>query len=80
MVADIEVRAERRALERKSRGGLYDPTAEQVSLAARDKFDSNRPVAPLCKPEGAKVVDTTDVSISEQVEQVVKLFRGVTGQ
>lgn len=80
LVADLEVRAERRALERKKRGGVYDPAAEQVGLAARDKFDSNRPVAPLCKPEGAMVVDTTNVSIPEQVEQVVKLFRGVTGQ
>lgn len=80
LVADLEVRAQRRALERKNRGEPFDPAAEQVSLAARDKSDSSRPVAPLCKPEGAKVVDTTDISISDQVEQVVELFRGISGQ
>lgn len=79
LVADLEVRAERRALERKNRGELFDPAAEQVGLAARDKLDSSRSVAPLCKPEGAKVVDTTAVTISDQVEQVVELFRGISG-
>ncbi len=80
LVADLEVRAQRRALERKNRGELFDPAAEQVGLAARDKLDSSRSVAPLCKPEGAKVVDTTAVTISDQVEQVVELFRGISGQ
>lgn len=79
LVADLEVRAQRRALERKNRGELFDPAAEQVGLAARDKLDSSRSVAPLCKPEGAKVVDTTAVTISDQVEQVVELFRGISG-
>jgi cytidylate kinase len=79
LVADIEVRAQRRALERKNRGEAYDPVAEQASLAARDKIDSTRPVAPLCQPEGAVVVDTTNVSIADQVEDVVRIFRGVSG-
>jgi cytidylate kinase len=75
LVADLDVRAERRALERQTRGEVYDVAAEAVALAARDQFDTNREAAPLAKPADAIVVDTSRLSIEGQIDRVVQLFR-----
>jgi len=50
-----------------------DEMCEQ--LLKRDKIDSSRDISPLIKPEDAIVVDTTFLSIEEQV---IKLFNIIT--
>ena len=40
-------------------------------IEARDQADQGRAVAPLRKPEGALVLDTTRLGFEEQVERIV---------
>jgi len=48
---------------------------ESQALAARDDADRERPVAPLKPAPDAVLVDTTHVSLEEQVARVVTLAR-----
>lgn len=74
LIADLEVRARRRALQRQAQGELASVEAEREALQKRDTYDSTREVAPLKQPDGSQVVDTTQVTIEQQVERVIELF------
>lgn len=63
-----EERAQRRALERGE-----DPGDVAAHLARRDHYDSTRAVSPLTVPDGAVVVDTSDLGFEEVVEAVSRL-------
>lgn len=78
LVADLAVRAERRALERRQRGEPASVEGEREALARRDGLDSGRTLAPLRRPEGAHLVDTSGLTIAEQTERVLELFRTVS--
>ncbi len=41
-------------------------------LASRDHIDSTRDASPLTVPEGAKVIDTTDQSVDDVVEEILR--------
>ena len=72
--ANIKVRATRRIKDVSNSSKIsLDEMCEQ--LLKRDKIDSNRDISPLIKPEDAVVVDTTFLSIEEQV---IKLFNIIT--
>lgn len=75
LVADLPVRAHRRALERKLKGEPSDEGAERDLLAQRDHYDSTRAVAPLRKASDAVEVDTSAVTIEQQVTRVIDLFQ-----
>jgi cytidylate kinase len=73
--ASLEERARRRLLE-LSRKGISSTLEEQVKdLKRRDKYDSNREVSPLKKTRDAIVIDTTNLTIEEQVDRIVKLIK-----
>ena len=68
-------RARRRLSQR---GQPLDPVRvarESDELAARDHADTTRPVAPLKAAPDAVVLDSTMLSLAEQVDQVVALAR-----
>lgn len=65
LTASPRVRAERRVAEA---GGDVDEIAR--SIAARDARDASRDDGPLTEASGAVVVDTTDLSIDEVVDQL----------
>ncbi len=69
VTASPRVRAERRVAEL---GGDVDDIAS--SIAERDRRDMERVDGPLRTAEGATVVDTSDLSIDEVVEQIVRLL------
>jgi cytidylate kinase len=73
LVADIETRAVRRC--RQLEGfGLSSSIEEQVaSLTSRDLFDSERANSPLKVDPDAVILDTSGMSINEQVERVYEL-------
>ncbi len=79
LVADLETRAVRRC--RQLNGvGIETSIEEQIaSLASRDLFDSGRDHSPLKKADDAIVVDTTDLSLSGQVEKVYEMARARLG-
>lgn len=69
--ASPEERAKRRYLELVEKG--LDPEYEEIraSIVLRDKQDTEREVAPLRVPEGARVIDTSEMTIPEVVERIL---------
>jgi len=68
--------AERARRRLAQRGGRIDPAElarEADALAARDRADSTRPIAPLRAAADAVLLDTTRLSLEEQVARVVAL-------
>lgn len=72
LTANPEVRAQRRYLELQKTGKAPDKEQVQKELIARDKKDSERELAPLCKPEGAVEVDTSYLKIDQVVSKILK--------
>ena len=76
--ASAEERARRRAHDPAHTGGKEGSLAGvQSDLQARDKSDSERPVAPLTMARDAVYIDTTGMHIDEVVERVLALVEGV---
>ena len=76
LTASPEERARRRLAERGGGGsGAADLRREAEVLAARDRADSTRAVAPLQTAADAVVLDTTRLSLEQQVQAVVALAR-----
>lgn len=72
MDASIDARAERRLVELQGKGVETSFEKIKKEIIARDKIDSSRATAPLKKPEGAIVIDTTKLTIDEQVDKIVE--------
>ena len=73
MTADILVRAFRRQRELLDRGQLVDLDDVIDNLLQRDKIDTGRTESPLRQADDALVIDTTHITIDEQVDEVVRL-------
>jgi len=74
LVADLAERARRRFLEREGRTpSAEEEASESDRLAARDAIDAGREIAPLSCAEDAVTIDTTRLSIDEQVAEIVRL-------
>jgi cytidylate kinase len=75
LTAAFAERVSRRYRELVSRG--FDVTREEVaaSLAARDRIDSGRTVAPLRPAPDAVMIDTTELGICQVVQHVVGIHR-----
>lgn len=74
--ADFKERVLRR--HKESLGLGQNTTFESVSkdLSNRDTIDSNRSVAPLKKADDAIYVDTTNLSIEEVIDKLLRLVNG----
>jgi len=78
--ASIDVRAGRRFKEIQAGGGTVDEASIRDSIEKRDEFDSTREVSPLMIPYGARIIDTSSLSIDEQVNEVERIARGIAAQ
>lgn len=76
LMADIQVRAFRRQKELLEKGEMIDLQDIVENLQKRDKIDSTRVESPLVKAAGAIEIDTTFVTIDEQVDEVIQLALG----
>jgi cytidylate kinase len=74
LCADIEERARRRFLELKDKGILTSLKEQTKEIKKRDKLDSQREASPLCVAKNAVVIDTTHLTIQEQVNKVIELY------
>lgn len=75
LTATIEERARRRWKELKEKGYEVDLAKLRDQIAARDKMDSEREISPLIRAEDARLLDTTNLSIDEAAEAILKLCR-----
>lgn len=73
LVADLETRAIRRCRQLEGVGINTTIEEQTASLSSRDLFDSGRDHSPLRKADGAVELDTTNMSLSAQVEKVYEL-------
>ena len=78
LTATPEVRAERRYKQLVAAGVAADLDNIIADLKARDSRDSERSVAPLRQEEGARLLDTSVLSIDEAVAQVLRWYAEMT--
>jgi cytidylate kinase len=75
LYAELTTRASRRALELAARGDVVDGESVRRDLAMRDTADSTRDIAPLVPAEDAVSLDTSNLTIEDQVEAVIRIAR-----
>lgn len=75
LTASIDQRVDRRSKEYKSQG--IDIPVENIkeNLEQRDRIDSTREVSPLLKASDAVEIDTSSVTIEEQVQLILEEVR-----
>ncbi len=71
--ADLETRARRRQSDLRAQGVQMDLAAVRADVASRDRQDMGRAIAPLVKPEGAVIVDSTALTLDEVVETMARI-------
>lgn len=76
LTADILVRAFRRQKELLDIDELVDIDTIIENLQHRDQIDSTRQESPLRKAKDAIEIDTTHITIDEEVDEVVRLALG----
>ncbi len=77
MTASVETRVERRYKEFIEKG--VDVTMDEVSklVRKRDQIDSGREVSPLMKAEDAVELDTTCLTVEQELNKIVELIKSV---
>jgi cytidylate kinase len=73
LTADVLVRAFRRQRELLEKGDLIDLDTIIENLLKRDEIDSHRTESPLAQAADAIIIDTTYITIDEQVDEVARL-------
>lgn len=73
MTADMEVRAARRQAELLAKKQVVDLGEVLENLKKRDLIDTTREEGPLRKANDAYVVDTTFITVEEQVDYILNL-------
>ena len=77
MIANADVRAERRQRELAEKGIHEELNVIKLNLLDRDKIDSSRAESPLKKADDAVEVDTSYLTFDEQVHKIVELAKDV---
>jgi cytidylate kinase len=72
MVADVAQRAERRRIDLHGQGIEVDVAMLAQELLERDRKDTQRNISPLRKADNAFVLDTTNLTIEQQVETIIR--------
>lgn len=77
LTADVNERAKRRFKELSEKGvnTTFEETLE--SLMNRDKIDSSREASPLLKSDDAILMDTTNLSVNDELEKIEKLVEEI---
>jgi CMP/dCMP kinase len=73
MCADLLVRAFRRQKELLEKDRLVDLDDVITNIMQRDQIDTSRAESPLRKADDAIVIDTTHITLEEQVDEVVRM-------
>lgn len=68
-------RAKRRQRELKEKGHQIEVVSVERDILKRDKTDSTRATGPLTKAAGAHVVDTTEKTIGQVVQEIIGLAK-----
>jgi cytidylate kinase len=77
LTASSEERARRRFLELKEKGIAADLVEIENDIIERDTRDMNRKFAPLKQADDAIVLDSSNMTIDEVVETIIKHFNDI---
>ena len=74
LIADVEVRAKRRLLELEAMGETTTLSELINDIEKRDRLDSSRDHSPLIQAEDAILIDTSGITIHDQINKIVKII------
>lgn len=74
LTASVEERASRRYKDLKSKDSTVTLDSIKNEIEKRDQIDSTREISPLIQCEDAIVIDTTNESINETVDRILKII------
>lgn len=69
--ANLEERIKRRHKELLEKGATVEYKSIQKDMFARDKQDKHREIAPLKAPDGAIIIDSDNLSVTEVLEKLI---------
>ena len=75
LVADMDSRVGRRVAQLDSLGMRQSAASVKENLLSRDEIDSGRRHSPLVRPPGSSLVDTSNLTIEEQVDAIERIVR-----
>ena len=78
LTANAKVRAKRRHDQLLEKNIHRDLRELEKEIEKRDSEDRNRINNPLCIPEGAHVIDTSDLSLQEVLQKMLKIFQKIS--
>ena len=73
LTASSATRAKRRYEELVAKGELCDLETIEKDIIARDYQDMHREIAPLKQAEDAVLVDSSEMTIEEVVERIIRI-------
>ena len=73
LTASTKVRAKRRFDELVAKGETPDFDSIEADIKERDYRDMNRDISPLKQADDAILVDTSDMTIEEVVERIIRI-------
>ncbi len=73
MQTDVSIRAKRRQAELKKQGEEIEIETILENLKKRDLIDTSREEGPLLKAQDALILDSSNISIEEQTQYVIRL-------
>ncbi|MEM6877924.1 MAG: (d)CMP kinase [Bacteroidota bacterium] len=79
LVADLEIRAQRRLMELQERGQSANLEEVIANLKERDRIDSSRSDSPLKKADDAIVIDNSKLTFEQLVERAMMEVERVMG-
>jgi cytidylate kinase len=71
LIADIDVRAKRRLIELEKMGETKSISELIEDIRRRDQLDSSRDHSPLIKANDAIPIDTSQLTINEQIKKII---------
>ena len=75
LTASAKTRARRRYLELTEKGIACDLDEIEQDIIQRDERDMNREISPLRQAEDAVLVDSSEMTIDEVVEEILRIYR-----
>jgi cytidylate kinase len=77
MDASVKQRAQRRLID-LAKMGIATTLEEQIAdIERRDSYDSGRQHSPLMRANDAVIIDTTSLTIEQQVERIITILKSV---
>jgi cytidylate kinase len=75
LIADIKIRAERRMVELKESNEFLALEELIESIRKRDELDSKRNHSPLRQANDAIIIDTSSLTINQQIDKIVETIK-----